>query len=256
MWNTLHCENNLKLLERLPDKSIDLIYCDILFGTGIDFGDYKDLPHDHTAQGAFYIERFLHMKRVLKNTGLIYIHTGVKNSHWIRGFLDFAFGDENFRNEIIWQYNSAPRRDKDFGNRHDIILRYSKTKNYYFNEDSPFIREPYSLTAPRGYEKDKYYDKRGKIKGDVWNIKMIAQNDKTERVEYATQKPLKLLGTIIDPSCPPDGVVADFFLGSGTTIIAAQRLNRKWIGCDINPKSIEVTKERLDSIMTHFQLVP
>jgi site-specific DNA-methyltransferase (adenine-specific) len=248
----LQCLDNLVFLQNLPSESIDLIYNDILYGTGRDFGDYKDLPHSFDEQSKFYLPRFIEMHRVLKSSGTIYIHTGVKNSHWIRSFLDQVFGNDQFRNEIIWYYNSAPRKEKDFGNRHDVIFRYSKTSEYYFNPNSSYIREPYSDTAPRGYEKEKYYNPLGKVKGDVWSIKILGQNDKTERVNYSTQKPLELLAPIIDSSCPPGGVVADFFCGSGTTLVAAQKLGRQIIGCDINLNAIEITKERLSKFDSQF----
>ena len=140
------------------------------------------------------------------------------------------------------------RKKQDFGNRHNSIYRYSKTDTYYFNADSPHVREPYALSAPRGYEKEKYYNKLGKVRGTVWQINNIGQNDKTERVGYSTQKPLALLYPIIDSSCPADGVVADFFLGSGTTVVASKELGRNYIGCDINPESIRITNERLNGI--------
>lgn len=248
------CIDNLKLLQTLPSESIDLIYSDILYGTERDFGDYKDLEHNYSKQRDFYYLRFKQMTRVLKNTGSAYIHTGIKNSHWIRTFLDDTFGNEQFRNEIVWSYNSAPRKDKDFGNRHDVILRYSKTDDYYFNDKSTYIREPYSLSAPRGYEKEKYYDPLGKVKGDVWDIKILGQNDKTERVGYATQKPIELLAPIIDSSCPPNGIVADFFCGSGTTLVAAKKLGRGYIGCDTNPRAVEITLNRLDDFEALFQV--
>jgi site-specific DNA-methyltransferase (adenine-specific) len=188
------------------------------------------------------------MKRVLKDSGLIYIHCDCAISHYIKIILDKVFGIKNFRNEIIWHYNSAPRKKKDFGKRHDTIFRYSKTDNYFFNADSSYIRQDYSKTAPRGYEKEKYYDPRGKILDDVWKINMIGQNDKTERVGYATQKPLSLMYPIIDSSCPSSGLVADFFLGSGTFVVAAKMLGRNYIGCDISEKSIKISKERLNSV--------
>ena len=137
-------------------------------------------------------------------------------------------------------------KKKDFGKRHDTIFRYSKTDNYYFNEDSPYIRQEYSPTAPRGYEKEKYYDNRGKIMDDVWKINMLGQNDKTERVGYATQKPKELLYKIIDSSCPKNGIVADFICGSGTSMVTAKELGMNYIGCDISEKAIQLTKERLD----------
>ena len=151
------------------------------------------------------------------------------------------------RNEIIWYYNSAPRKKKDFGKRHDTIFRYSKTKDYYFNANSKYIRQKYSATAPRGYEKEKYYNPLGKIMDDVWKINMLGQNDKTERCGYDTQKPKALLYPIIDSSCPKNGVFADYFCGSGTSLVVAKDLEiQTIIGCDISQQAITICKKRLN----------
>ena len=237
--------DNLALLKQLPNENIDLIYNDILFNTGKTFNDFVDNLGSATDAIEWYKPRFVEMRRVLKDTGLLYIHCDYNLSHYIKICLDGVFGTENFRNEIIWHYNSAPRKKKDFGKRHDTIFRYSKTEDYYFNGDSPYIRQPYSLTAPHGYEKEKYYNERGKIMDDVWQINMLGQNDKTERCGYNTQKPKELLYKIVDSSCPVGGVVADFFCGSGTTCVVAKELRRDYIGCDINEKAVKITNGRL-----------
>lgn len=238
--------DNIELLKELPDNFIDLIYSDVLYNTGKDFEDYSDKLGSPSEAIEWYTNRLIEMKRVLKETGLIYIQCDCNLSHYLKIELDSIFGINNFRNEIIWYYNSAPRKKKDFGSRHDTVFRYSKTDNYYFNEDSKYIRQPYSKTAPRGYKKEKYYDSRGKVLDDVWSIPIIAQNDKTERIGYSTQKPLHLAKIIVDSSCPSDGIVADFFCGSGTVGVAAKELNRKYILCDINKKAIDITIERLN----------
>lgn len=237
--------DNLQLLNELPDQILDLVYCDVLYNTGKKFKDYNDNLGTPQEAIEWYRPRFVEMKRVLKDTGVLYIQCDSNLSHYIKVLLDEIFDMKNFRNEIIWWYNSAPRKKKDFGKRHDTIFRYSKTDDYYFNEDCPYIRQAYSPTAPRGYEKEKYYDKRGKIMDDVWKINMLGQNDKTERVGYATQKPKELLYKIIDSSCPKEGIVADFFCGSGTSCVVAQELNRKYLGCDINEEAIKITENRL-----------
>jgi site-specific DNA-methyltransferase (adenine-specific) len=234
----LYCCDNIELLSTMADSSIQLIYCDIPFGTGKSFGDYDDKI---TNIEEYYRPRFLHMQRILKDTGLLYIHCDYHNSYYLKILLDTVFGQEHFRNEIIWYFNSGPRKNKDFGKRHNTIFRYSKTDQYLFNP----IRVPYSLTAPRGYAKEKYYHPDGKVIDDVWIINSLGQNDKTERVDYSTQKPIVLLERIILSSSNENDTIADFFLGSGTTAIAALKHARHFIGCDINPKSIQVTKERL-----------
>jgi len=242
--DNIFCEDNLKVLKRLEESSIDLIYCDILYGTGRNFEDYQDLKPIKSEIEEHYISRFLEMKRVLKDTGQIYIQMDWRINHWIRCILDDIFGWNNFRNEIIWQYNSAPRKKNCFGSRHDTIFRYSKTDNFTFNP----IREPYSESAPRGYAKEKYYHEDGKIIGDVWNINILGQNDKKERVGYATQKPLELLKRIVKSSSNEGDIVADFYMGSGTTLVAAKELNRQYIGCDIGEGAYNITIERLSKI--------
>lgn len=244
----IYCENNLRLLTITENNSIDCIYNDILYNTGKNLPDFNDNLGSIQDAIDFYCVRFVEMKRVLKDSGLLYIHCDNNLSHYLKVLLDQVFGIDQFRNEIIWYYNSVPRKKKDFGKRHDVILRYSKTDDYYFNDNSPYVRQPYSPTAPRGYEKEKYYDNRGKILDDVWRINILGQNDKTERVGYSTQKPKELLYPIIDSSCPKNGVFADFFCGSGTSLAVAKELGRKYIGCDINPKAIEITKRRLNEL--------
>lgn len=247
--NNVYQMDCIELLNQIEDNSIDLIYCDILYNTGKNFKDYNDNLGSPQEAIEWYRPKFKEMKRTLKETELIYIQCDYNLSYYIKILLDEIFGVNNFRNEIIWWYNSAPRKKKDFGKRHDVIFRYSKTDDYYFNENSLYIRQEYSPTAPRGYEKEKYYDNRGKIMDDVWKINMLGQNDKTERVGYATQKPKELLYKIIDSSCPKNGVVANFFCGSGTSAVVAKELGMNYIGCDISEKAIELTKQRLDKIL-------
>lgn len=242
----LTIQDNLTYCQTLPTNSFDLIYCDVLYNTKRNNKDYKDNLGTPQEAVEWYKPRLKEFYRLLKNTGLLYLQCDYNLSHYLKIALDEIFGLENFRNEIIWYYNSAPRKKKDFGKRHDTIFRYSKTDNYYFNIDSEYIYQEYSKTAPRGYEKEKYYNPKGKVLDDVWHIKMLGQNDKTERTGYATQKPKELLKPIISSSCPIDGTFGDFFCGSGTSIIVANELGIKNIyGCDINPNAIEITRGRL-----------
>jgi DNA modification methylase len=237
----IECQDNLEFMKSIEDNSVDLIYCDILYGTGRKFSDYQDLKPIKSDIEDHYIPRLKEIFRVLKDTGTIYLQMDTKINHWIRCIMDDIFGYDNMRNEIIWFYNTAPRKKSDFGKRHDVIYRYSKTDNYKFNP----VREPYSLTAPRGYEKEKYYHPEGKVIGDVWQMNILGQNDKKERVGYDTQKPKSLIERIIKSSSDEGDLVADFYLGSGTTAVVSKELNRNFIGCDINPNAIEITKSRL-----------
>ena len=237
----ISCQDNLDLLKTLDDNSIDLIYCDILYGTGRKFKDYQDLKPIKSDIEDHYITRLKEMHRVLKDTGTIYLQMDTKINHWIRCIMEDIFGYDNMRNEIIWYYNTAPRKKLDFGKRHDIIYRFTKSNNYTFNP----IREPYSKSAPRGYAKEKYYHQDGKVIGDVWQMNILGQNDKKERVGYDTQKPKELIERIIKASSNEGDLVADFYLGSGTTVVVSKELNRRFIGCDINPRAVELTKKRL-----------
>ena len=238
----ISCQDNLDLLKTLDDNSIDLIYCDILYGTGRKFKDYQDLKPIKSDIEEHYIPRLKEMHRVLKDTGTIYLQMDTKINHWIRCIMEDIFGYDNMRNEIIWNYNTAPRKKLDFGKRHDIIYRFTKSNNYKFNP----IREPYAKSAPRGYAKEKYYHKDGKVIGDVWKMNILGQNDKKERVGYDTQKPKELINRIIEASSDEGDLVADFYMGSGTTAVVCKELQRDFIGCDINQKALDLTKKRLE----------
>ena len=236
------CQDNLDLLKEIDDNSIDLIYCDILYGTGRKFKDYQDLKPIKSDIEEHYIPRIKEMHRVLKDTGTIYLQMDTKINHWIRCIMEDIFGYDNMRNEIIWYYNTAPRKKNDFGKRHDIIYRFTKSDNYKFNP----VREPYSESAPRGYAKEKYYHPEGKVVGDVWQMNILGQNDKTERVGYDTQKPKSLIERIIKASSDEGDLIGDFYMGSGTTAVVCKELNRDFIGCDLNPRAVELTKKRLE----------
>lgn len=241
--NKVYTMDNLELLRGLPDDFIDLIYSDILYNTGRKFADFEDDLGTHEEAIKWYEPRLVEMKRVLKDTGTFYLHCDYRLVHYLKVKMDEVFGLDNFRNEIIWHYNTSPRRKNDFGSRHDTILRYSKTSDYVFNVDQ--VRIPYALSAPRGYAKERYYHDLGKVMGDVWKINVIAQNDKTERVGYSTQKPKELLETIIKASSNEGDLVADFFCGSGTTGVVAKELNRNYLLCDVNEKATRITQDRL-----------
>ena len=239
----IRCGDNLEIMRSLEDNTIDMIYGDILYGTGRKFNDFKDLNPIKDDIYRFYVPRIEEMFRILKPTGNIYLQMDWRINHWMRCIGDDIFGYDNFRNEIIWYYNSAPRKKNSFGNRHDTILRWSKSSSFKFNEDS--VREPYSLTAPRGYEKEKYYNSNGKVMGDVWKLNILGQNDKTERTGYSTQKPKELIKRIVESSTDENDLVGDFFLGSGTTSLVCKEIGRNFIGCDINPKAVQIANKRL-----------
>ena len=223
--------DNLDLMKQLPKNSIDLIYCDILYGTGRKFKDYQDLKADRRIIQDFYTPRINEMYRILRDTGSIYIHMDWRISHWIRLIMDDVFGFDNFRNEIIWKYGLGGSGNKEFAKKHDNILFYTKSNQYTFN----LQYEPATSNMLKG---------KMKKMTDVWEVPTL-NNMAKERIGYDTQKPKSLLERIIKASSNEGDLVADFFCGSGTTCVVSKELGRNYIGCDIEEKAIHIATERI-----------
>ena len=126
----VQCCDNLDLLKSHPSESVDLIYCDILYGTGRNFGDYQDLKPIRSEIENHYLPRLIEMKRVLKQNGSIYLQMDCKISHWMRILMDEVFGYDNFRNEIVWCYAGGGIPKNNYPKKHDVILFYTKSNNY------------------------------------------------------------------------------------------------------------------------------
>lgn len=258
--------DNLDLMRSLPDNHIDLIYCDILYGTGRNFGDYQDLKPIRSEIEAHYIPRIKEMHRILKDTGSIYLQMDCNISHWVRLILDDIFGYGKFVNQIVWCYSLGGKSKNCFSKKHDIILFYTKS-NYYTFTPIKINRKPNSHMKVgvdeegRKYQEKvdkksgkvyRYYLDEGKVAEDYWtDIETLNREDK-ERLRYQTQKPKALIERIIKASSNEGDLVADFYMGSGTTAEVCQDLNRNFIGCDINPRAIEMTKKRLDKARNLF----
>lgn len=242
-------EDNLLLMKRIPNESIDLIYCDILFGTGRNFGDYKDLKAIKFDIENHYIPRIREMYRILKKTGSIYLQMDLKINHWLRIICDNIFGYDNFLNEIIWSYDLADNSKKNFPKKHDNIIFYKKGNTYTFNGDD--IRIEYDSATKKRYNGSKVgrgkktsLNDIGKLPNNVWRDIDIQRNNHI----YSTQKPEALVERIIKASSNEGDTVADFYMGSGTTALVCRKLKRNFIGCDINIKAFELTKKRLEQI--------
>ena len=241
--------DNLELMAEIKDNTIDLIYCDILYGTGKNFIDYKDLYPMREIIEEHYIPRIKEMHRILKNTGSIYLQMDYRINHWVRCIMDDIFGYGNFRNEIIWHYSTLKNKNTSFKEKHDNILYYTKSNIFTFNSDN--IRIEYADATKKRYKRAKAGfikgDLRtdGRIPDDVWNDCYLINNQFTkESVGYATQKPKALIERIIKASSNEGDLVADFYSGSFTTAEVCKDLNRSFIGCDINPNCFEKAKER------------
>ena len=249
--NKLYCMDNLELLKTLPSESIDLIYCDVLYNTGKKFKDYDDNLGTPQEAIEWYKPRLIEMKRVLKNTGSIYLQCDWRLNSYIRIVCDKIFGYNNFLNEIIWHYKTGGASKRYFSRKHDTILYYKKTDNYIYNN----IKEKTIVDKSKGYNPrtEQFIDENGNTcvwtnPRDVWDIQHINMHDFKERVGYDTQKPKALLERIIKASSNEGDIVADFFMGSGTTCVVAKELGRNYIGCDINPRAIEITNGRLNEM--------
>ena len=103
----VQCGDNLELLKTQPNESVNMIYCDILYGTGRNFGNYQDLKPIRSDIESHYLPRLIEMKRVLKQNGSIYLQMDTRINHWMRILMDEVFGYKNFKNEIVWIYRSA-----------------------------------------------------------------------------------------------------------------------------------------------------
>lgn len=255
---TLLQGDNLELMKTIESNTIDLIYCDILYGTGRKFTDYQDLKPIRSEIESHYLPRIKEMHRILKPTGSIYLQMDTRINHWIRCLLDDIFGYVNMRNEITWSYDKWSNISNCFQKNHDVILFYAKSKNS-FNE----LREPIETPRKRnlveiidGKKVSKringkvvYKDQTDRPISDVWTDIPRIPNTGKDVIGYNTQKPKALIERIIKASSNEGDLVADFYMGSGTTCEVALELGRKFIGCDINPKAIEITKERIKKII-------
>jgi len=245
----VQCGDNLELLKSQPNESVNMIYCDILYGTGRNFGDYQDLKPIRSEIESHYMPRLIEMKRVLKQNGVLVFQLDWRINHWMRILMDDVFGYENFRNEIIWKYRLGLKaKSKKFIQNHDVILVYAKSSIHTFNEQKEKIK-PRKKWFQK-FENGKAVHQKNippilvdeQLIGSVWiDIKM-----RGSKLLYPTEKPKELIERIVLAFSNEGDVVADYYLGSGTTAKVCQELNRKFIGCDLNPKAIEITKARLN----------
>ena len=242
---------------------------------------YKDTWSGGIASYLKYMyERLVLMRELLAENGSIYVHLDWHVGHYVKVMMDEIFGAENFQNEIVWCYREAINSKERWNRKHDNILFYSKSREFVFNYKD--VMEPHSEETVSKYkyvdeqgrsyrlmgrglknspicshrdvklewEKThpelvyRHYLPEGKLPVYYWFIDIINQAS-LERVAFSTQKPEALLKRIILASSNPGDIVADFFCGSGTTLAVAEKLGRRWIGCDLSKFAIQVTRKRL-----------
>lgn len=268
MNNCFIAADCLEVLPRLKAGSVRLIYLDPPFNTGArrraKAGSYDDAFGSPTGYVAYMRPRVEAMLRVLAPEGSLFFHCDWRMSHHIRLMLDELFGLTEparkramrgvFVNEIIWHYGlGASRAGRRLLTKHDVIFWHARSPDYVFNAlrdaPTPAMLDKYRHVDAQGNRYMNAYGKRYLMKGgkpldDVWDIPAIAPTSK-ERLDYPTQKPLALLTRIVQLASNADDVVLDPFCGSGTTLVAAHSLGRRWIGIDINPQAVEIARARL-----------
>lgn len=215
-------------------------------------------------------ENLIAIKSIMSETAVIYVHLDYHIGHYVKILMDEIFGEENFRNEIIWCYSTLGRPDDRFAPKHDTIFCYGKNRDAYFNTEG--ARVPYTEEYIKSHFRDKdeqgrvcrkrfdagkwrtYYPDAGMIDNDYWLIPYENSMSKT-RVDYATQKPEALLEKIVKASSDKGMVVADFFGGSGVTAAVSARLGRRFIHCDIGINSVQTARDRLRTNGASFDVL-
>lgn len=273
--------DNLEELKKIESNSINLIYLDPPFFTQkthkLKDSNNKEYSFEDSWESIeeymfFMEERLKECYRILKEDGALFLHCDKTASHYLRVVLDKVFGINNFVNEIIWYYKRWSNSKKGLLNSHQNIYFYTKTKNFKFkklftdyspttNIDQILQNRVKNKEGKSIYQKDEFGEivmnsnKQGVSLGDVWEIPFLNPRAK-ERCGYPTQKPILLLEKIIKLVTDEGDLVLDPFCGSGTTLVAAKLLNRKYIGIDISKEAIELAESRLEKpVKTFSQLL-
>ena len=289
----IYREDNISLLQSMPDESVNLIYCDILYNTGKVFDDYSDDLGSPEEAMEWYRPRVLEMRRVLAANGSIFLHCNWRMDSYMRILMDEIFGTNCFRNRIYRQHSRERGFFANFDSQVDIILYYVKdARNFVFHElrgDSDRIVPLFENGVLAGRDDVRYVGEEavdlkalrkhwlvsaaqfrdmkaaGEVKlinglpyrfsrvipiGNLWNEpEMLDSYTRTDVADaYDTPKPEAVLDRIIRVASEPGDLVADFFLGGGTTAVVAKKLGRRFTGCDISEKACEVTVRKLEDI--------
>ena len=266
--NRLYVGDNLPILQAIGAElggGVDLIYIDPPFGSQSDrvlrAGGATTTAYSDRWTGGLpdYLDMLLPRLRLLRElltpTGALYVHLDPTAAHYVKVLLDEIFGPECFQREIVWRigwisgYKSVVR---NWARNHDTILFYTRDpREFTFHKEY--------VAHPAGYARRGGGEGPGRPIEDVWNANAAEaaltgadsldsiqiKSFSREKTGYETQKNESLLRRVIAASSNPGELVADFFCGSGTTLVAAERLGRRWLGCDSSPAAIGVTRARL-----------
>lgn len=233
------------------DKIVERTYYDIVLAAPPQVATLIDDMHnvlgnnDVMAYLVMMTPRLVELRRVLKDTGSLYIHCYPTASHYLRLVLDLIFGPTNFINGIICYYRTGGVGRRWFRRKHDTIFLYTKSGNYFFSpqEEKSYLDHKSGFSNIHIEQDERGYFTRTFMR-DVWDIPGFRGNQ-PEMLGYPTQKPLALLERIIKASSNEGDIVLDPFCGCGTALVAAQKLNRRWIGIDITHLAIRVMSKRL-----------
>lgn len=251
--------DNLPFMRTLDDTCCDLICIDPPFATGKRRTSDRSVrgfddrwPADIAEYLSFLSHRLGEMHRLLSKRGILCLHLDWRTVHYAKVSLDGIFGPRNFLNEVIWSYRTGGVSKRWFGRKHDTILLYAKNlgqHTFHTLRDGKFRTDGLKYDeSGRPFKSTRngplYFNAAGPALTDVWEIPFLSTVS-LERTGYPTQKPLALLERIITACSNPGDVVGDFFCGSGTTLVAAERLDRRWIGCDCSVEACSIALERL-----------
>ena len=284
--NKIFWGDNLQVMSHLLKQfrgKIDLIYIDPPFDSKADYKkkitvkgktvtsdslafeekQYGDIwTNDEFLQ--FMYGRLILIRELLSEEGCLFLHVDYRKAAHLKLILDEVFGENNFKNEIIWSFVKGASSKTSFGRKHQNILFYSKNnEKTFFNLDA--VRVAYSeetiaraqrgearyqnITAEEMAEKGKnpgdVWTQLGDEEGDVWEKVFPIQGNSVQNTMYPTQKPEALIERIIKAGTKEGGLVFDCFMGSGTTQAVAMKLGRRFIGADINLGAIQTTTKRL-----------
>jgi len=244
-------ENKDSLIKDKIKGKVKLIYIDPPFASESDFkGDKGQKAYSDKTKGAEFVEylrrRLIVARELLADDGSIYIHLDEKKSHYIKIILDELF---KFQREVVWRIgwlSGYKTKAKNWIRNHDVILFYTKSDDFLFNKE--YIPYPKNYTRRDGAKPEG----DGYAIEDTWNSNELDQMNSIqimsfsdEKTGYPTQKNENLIARIIKSATNEGDLVMDFFCGSGSTLAVAEKLNRRWVGCDIGKLAIYTTQKRL-----------
>ena len=253
--------NNLLGLTSLLEKyesQIQLIYIDPPFNTGKDSFEYND-RFNHSTWLTFMKNRLVIAKRLLKQDGSILVHLDFNESHYAKVLLDEIFGNECFKNNIVWCYTGPSGSTRFLPRKHDDILFYGNSENIKFNQ--PYVKhksgvhntgQVFGKTESSDDFKEKA-EEQGKKLEDWWDDIYSTDRYRSELLDFSGQKPEKLLQRIIEMTTDEGDIVLDYHLGSGTTAAVAHKLGRRYIGIEQMEGQIDIELDRLQKVIDGYE---